>query len=240
MSQKPTAVHMTPAHVLLSPGSETGWYAILESDSPIEDYTLRATRRGPYENKMLALAAFEPWACAVTDDPLQESPCELGGFTVYSFNRRHRSFKHPAELGIEGPNEFGEPVITDEDLKKKLDEGLAFILGYSEHGLCCWTVGGKDDWDSRAVAGLMVLDPDYVPSTDYEGRDEYARLCAEEYTAWCNGEVYEVYFTKDGEVVEDAGGICYGQESVERARAAVAEHYELDEKPKVFWPWEAA
>lgn len=223
-------LYVSPAVSKLRPELKAGsWYAVRSADD----------MRGPYDNKACALKAYEPWACVVTDDPCQDDPSEIGGFTLYSFNRRHRSFKHPAELGIMPPNEFGEPVIEDEDLKRKLDEGLAFILGYSEHGNCCWSIGGRDGWDSRAVAGLMVLDPDYVHE-DYESRKKHAVSCAEDYTAWCNGEVYRTYLLRDGEVLEDDSGTCYGQSAVHRWRDALTEHYGLDKKPSLAWPWELA
>lgn len=132
-----------------------------------------------------------------------ESPCDNdGAWKLYSFNRRHNSFKHPDHFFTENrkPKSF---------LGNKMRVGLAFVLGYYEHGLCEWALSGEQqpcDWDSVNVAGVLVWEEkasNMGPKTK-EDRAKDARAFLEEYTAWCNGECY--WYSITDENGEDCGG----------------------------------
>jgi hypothetical protein len=120
------------------------------------------------------------------DDP--ENPLEYNGWKLYSFNHRHRSYKHPNEFFPDGKTPIG--------LRRKLACGTAFTLSYSEHGQCEWGVAGTismPDFDSASFAGLLVWEQhpkDLGPKT-YEDREKEAIATCAVYTAWCNGAIYE-------------------------------------------------
>lgn len=117
-------------------------------------------------------------------------------WTVHSFNRRHNHFTDPDSL-------------DHESIQDKLKRGYAFPLSYHEHGNCLWTLGGEghfDEWDSTRFAGLIVWENDESNITS-EDRKADARAHLEEYTAWCNGEVYAWSITdNEGEHVESCSG----------------------------------
>jgi hypothetical protein len=220
------ATHIDEAASLMC-NLKPGWYGVRADGA----------RRGPYEDKGSALTSWAAFGLSVTDCIFQEDPTSEGGYAVYSFNRKHRSFKSPDEVGLGPRDDAGNVTVEDEDLKAKFEAGLAYILSYSEHGLCRWSIGeGVSDWDSTAVAGVMVLDSDYIEHMDAAERRARAELLAEEYTAWSNGEVYEVKFLVNGE--EDESGTFYGEKSVKRWLDQVCEHRHIDPKPEIVWPWE--
>lgn len=118
-----------------------------------------------------------------------------GMWKPYSFNTRHVNFKEPQELGIER-----DGSCTDPELAQKLKEGLAFLLGYYEHGpgTATWSVqgyappGADCPWDSVSLAGVLVWEepPDNMGAKTYEDRQKDAAGCLETYNNWCNGNVY--------------------------------------------------
>jgi hypothetical protein len=221
------ATHIDEAAALMC-NIQPGWYGVRADGAG----------RGPYGGEGSALASWATFGVGVTNCPYQESPTSEDGYTVYSFNRRHRSFKSPDEVGLGPRDAEGNATVEDEELKAKFEAGLAYILSYEEHGLCQWSIEeGVSDWDSTAVAGVMVLDPDYVEHLGVAERRARAELLAEEYTAWCNGEVYEVKFLVNGKEDEDEGGTFYGVEGVKRWLDQVCERRHIDPKPRIVWPW---
>jgi len=112
-----------------------------------------------------------------------ENPCDTDGWKVYSFNRRHANYK--------SPNDFED----SEELREKLEAGLAFKLSYFEHGQCAWSLQGEGyecRWDSVDFAGLIIweTDSDDLGPKTYEDREKDARSFIEHYTQWCNGSCF--------------------------------------------------
>ena len=145
-------------------------------------------------------------------DQRRTCPCDDGDgqWQLYSFNRRHTRFKHPADFDME-------------ELAPMFEAGLAFRLGYFEHGLCRWTFSGEqpdDRWDAVPFAGLLIWEEaeDNLGPKDYEGRKADARHFLEQYTHWCNGEVYEFQTSEEADD-EYAGwhGPLYGTDDLTAA-----------------------
>lgn len=121
----------------------------------------------------------------LTIDYDHDAECPSDGeceWRLYSFNSRHTRFRHPDE------------VLTDE-LRPKLESGLAHVLSYYEHGLCRWSLKGEGPvcrWDSVGVAGVLVWEDDEnaLGPTTYEDRADSARRFCEDYTEWANGNCY--------------------------------------------------
>jgi len=140
------------------------------------------------------------------------NPCEDGDgqWQLYSFNRRHTRFKHPDDF-------------DREELAPKFEAGLAFQLGYFEHGLCRWTFSGEqpnDPWDAVPFAGLLIWEEaeDNLGPKNYEDRKADARRFLEQYTYWCNGDVYEFQTSEEADD-EYAGwhGPLYGTDDLTAA-----------------------
>lgn len=133
-----------------------------------------------------------------TDNPTGND----GAWKLYSFCSRHVNFKHP-------DNFFTENRKPKTKYSNKLRVGLAFLLGYHEHGNCQWALSGEQhpcDWDSVNVAGILVWEEpasNMGPKTK-EDRVKDARAFLEEYTNWCNGECF--YYSIEDENGEDCGG----------------------------------
>lgn len=132
-----------------------------------------------------------------------DSPADNdGAWKLYSFNRRHTAFKRPDHF-------FTENRKPKANIRNKLRVGLAFILGYHEHGNCEWALSGEQHpcpWDSVDVAGVLVWEekPGNMGAKTKEDRAKDARSFLEEYTNWCNGECY--YYDITDENGEDCGG----------------------------------
>lgn len=129
-------------------------------------------------------------------DESADNPFQGSGIKFVSFNRRHFNYEDPDNYVY--LNDEGDWIGADVGIRRKLAVGTAFILGYSEHGLCQWTIGGRDGWDSRAVAGILIIPPDNINKT-YEDRLRHAQNYADTYTDWCNGNVWELAY--EGEVI---------------------------------------
>jgi len=155
-----------------------------------------------------------------------ESPADYDGWAPYSFSTNHINFKHPEELD---PSE-------DEELKRKLDNGLAFFLSYYEHGRCLWSLQGEGPqcrWDSVGVAGLLVWedDDDAIGAKTPEDRRKDAQRFLDTWNAYVNGDVY-YYSVLDschecgsgGEVVESCGGFFAGQANMEYMFSEIRGH----------------
>jgi hypothetical protein len=131
---------------------------------------------------------------------------------LYSFNRRHTNFKHPAELGLGPLDAFGDPKVEKRGLARKLKNGTAFILSYFEHGSSLWFLRGdyvpgvEFQWDGRRVAGLLVWDAKLKLGPKKDMKHE-ARSFLKGYTAWANGEVYRWEITDEqGNYVSSCSG----------------------------------
>jgi hypothetical protein len=145
-----------------------------------------------------------------------EDPTIIDGWKVYSFCRRHASFRHPDDLGLGSIDPAtGLPKVINPGLRSKLRNGLAFFLSYYEHGNCAWFLHGEQPagvefrWDGVRIAGLLVWEdkPNHLGPKTLDGRRLDAAAFLQTYTAWCNGEGY-------GYSIEDDDGnhvdSCYG------------------------------
>lgn len=116
-----------------------------------------------------------------------QNPCDDGNFTVYSLGRNHLN-----SIGLERANE-----LLEEHGKR------AFRLSYFEHGSCVWSLQGQGpqcEFDSVSFAGVLVIEGD--DDFDFES---YAKSALEEYTSWCNGDVYG-YTIKAYKLLRDSDG----------------------------------
>ena len=122
------------------------------------------------------------------DEGIDDPSTFDGAWTLYSFNRHHRSYANPEQFF---PN--GHPTLA---LRNRLRVGLAFTLAYTEHGSCRWLraerYGGRDQWDTRRLAGVLVWEhpPGDMGARTFEDRRRDADQFLETYTSWCNGEGY--------------------------------------------------
>lgn len=141
-----------------------------------------------------------------------------GQWRLYSFGTRHSNYKDPEELGISPERGAdGTPKVTNPGLRTKLRVGLAFWLGYFEHGNCLWfrrnkrPAGTEGDfrWDGVDLAGILVWEhpPDEMGARTYEDRGKDADAFLTEYTAWANGE--GCGYKLETDAGEDVGG-CWG------------------------------
>lgn len=140
-------------------------------------------------------------------DGCLECPSEWDGWKLYSFSRRHNSFRDPESFDL-GELKDGLPVVRNPGLRTKLRVGLAFWLSYYEHGNCVWGLLNQVPscpWDTVPIAGLLVWEskPEDIGAKSYEDRAKDAADFLKTYTAWSNGECY-------GYTVEDGEGGCGG------------------------------
>ena len=129
-----------------------------------------------------------PKIITIENDPFAENPADFdGAWKLYSFSHKHRSYKDRETFFPDG-----KPTLA---LRNKLRVGLAFVLDYYEHGLCCWSLSGNGPscrWDTARGAGLLVWEhpPSDMGAKSMEDRKKDAAGFLETYTAWCNGEIY--------------------------------------------------
>lgn len=143
----------------------------------------------------------------VESDGDLENPCDFDGqWTPYSFGRRHSNYHDPEQLGLslERDEATGLPKVEpenedlrpkSEELKRKLENGLAFFLAYYEHGGSIWSLTSdprrnRCQFDSVSVAGLLVWEnaDDDMGAKTVEERAKDAQSFLDTYNAWCNGE----------------------------------------------------
>lgn len=115
--------------------------------------------------------------------------------------------------------------------------GRAFVIHKYEHGLCCYyRPGSKVEagipdkrWDVSHGAALFIV-PDDVPEPE-----KYCDSVMEEFTNWCNGEIYGICHatynkcSKDGEEwewVEDQTDECWGYIGSEYADKELDEQHQ--------------
>lgn len=126
-----------------------------------------------------------------------ESPCETGGWKLYSFARNKFVTDVDADLFVAGYDRAtGEVVPADEELAGKLGTGLAYWLSYHEHGVGAWSLKGegrKCRFDTAVLAGVLVREdePRSLGPTTADERAADARRFLERYTSWANGCVYD-------------------------------------------------
>ena len=124
-------------------------------------------------------------------DPSDFEECAM--WEVFSFNSRHIHHKSPEDPDLQIRR---DGTSDNPEMQKKLDEGLAFRLGYYEHGQCVWFLAGEGGpgtncrWDGVRLAGIAVCRfPEELPE-EFEKRAQYCRDFLKDYTDWCNGEGY--------------------------------------------------
>lgn len=173
-----------------------------------------------------------------------DSPFEDCEWEFHSFSRRHRHFTDPAELGLSYQTIAGRPVVISPGLRRKLQCKTAFFCWYYEHGLCRWGITGSDvpcgvefRWDGVRHAGLLLYkgNPKYLPRHRRLG---FALSLMQEYTDWCNGEVYYYSIVNDkGKWIDSCGGF-YGTDTLCEAIAESlgSDEFELEEEWKHLRP----
>lgn len=118
---------------------------------------------------------------------------------LHSFSTRHRNFVHP------------DNMASDHDLREKFNKGLAFFVGYYEHGNCLWFLsdsktpaGVEFQWDGRKVAGYIEFmdDENYIPDDIKESATSFLKM----YTDYCNGNTYAYSITDGEEIIDSCGG----------------------------------
>ena len=140
----------------------------------------------------------------VEHDDCVESPNEWGSWKVASFNRRHVDSSDPQDYFVRTNNRGSIDIDVLRPVNigfaRKLQVGTAFILSYSEHGLCRWSLseeGPQCQWDTTSFAGVITheANPSWslVPGdrqATYRERQEDARQFLATYTEWCNGSTF--------------------------------------------------
>jgi len=187
-----------------------------------------------------------------------ESPMDQDGqWTLYSFSRKHKTYRDPESLGLGELEANGRPRILSLGLRRKLEVGLAHFVAYFEHGSCRWSLTNDPTrpncrWDSVSVAGLLVWEnkPEDMGARTYEDRAKDAASFLETFTSWCNEDCY--YYTIEdeaGEVVGSCGGYigpdlgylfddAFGELDEEQRKLPV--EFPGDEQSAVHHAWEDA
>ncbi len=173
------------------------------------------------------------------------------GWKLYSFSPKHVSYRNPNDFFPEDPTD--ELTEFQQEIRTKLEKGLAFVCSYYEHGNCVWSLerkGERFDFDSVRVAGILVGDEE-VLGEGVPGLRKDAESFLTRYTAWCNGEVYgytverqedrkeacphchgEIVHQDDGEITYVTGGAGYIGDEV-RAMAEDIRDLELGENVEI-------
>jgi len=169
-----------------------------------------------------------------------ENPADDHTWTPYSFSHKHANFKDPIQAGWFD----GSMNCTNPGLRQKLDVGLAFRLGYYEHGQSSWFIQGTGlpgsdcAFDGVQFACVLIweLKPSDMGAKCYEDRANDAKRFLETYTAWCNGQGYyyvvdeleecDLGHTHEVDLVDSCGGF-YGNDldyMFEQIQAATEGH----------------
>ena len=122
---------------------------------------------------------------SIVHDEMSERPDEYAIGRMVSFNTRHGSYMHPDEIN---------------------ESDILATLSYFEHGLCRWMVGASTvpdygGFDTVECAGVILWNRESDSREWWNGRTDDERATtlnaiAEEYTAWCNGEVFGYSLTE--------------------------------------------
>ena len=146
----------------------------------------------------------------VVQDDFPHDPPNMGErATVRSFNRRHYNSSDPDDFALV----VKEGRITSENpgIRRRLETGTAFILSAYDHSGIVWSLGGegyKCRWDTAPVAGILFIDRKRGQTMEDRKREARDFLLA--YTAWCNGDVWDISVWKDGEPLDS--GSVFGYE----------------------------
>lgn len=129
--------------------------------------------------------------------------------------------------------QFRSEDARDEWIERKRDDGLTvFIVDKYEHGQVHYSLANTEDYPDRRwdVAPCAALACDFKAwGTPPERQRDVAKGILEEYTKWCNGEVYgcvTVELTIDretGEVVAETSNSVWGCIGIEWARDCLTE-----------------
>ena len=169
-------------------------------------------------------------------DEDSKSPCEWFEWKFISFNRNHSSFCDHSEY-ITGVDEEGDLIPANIGFNRKLDCGTAFVLSCYDHSGIYWSLKGEGQscpWDSTQNAGLLIWEGKAKDcGKDYKDREGSARYFLEEYTSWCNDEVYR-FAIQDGNKNYLEG--CGGFYSVEDAITAIKEDGPYKEDTVIIQP----
>jgi hypothetical protein len=136
------------------------------------------------------------------------SPNTHYGWKLYSFSRRHMSFRDPDTL----THEIGFKVA----------KGEAYWLSYFEHGNVWWgrkggevPAGVEFQWDGREYAGMLI----WEGSGPAPGPDSADAFLAE-YTDWANGHCFQYYIDNaEGEQVDSLSGLIGAEYAAEVIKA---------------------
>lgn len=138
-----------------------------------------------------------------------ENPTSWDGqWTIYSFSNRHTNYRNPDTFRDEDGNLLPELV-------EKLENGLAFIVDYFEHGLCRWSISGTGpqcQWDNSRGAGIVVWEhsPEDMGAKTWDERKADCTRFLESYSDWCNGNCYGYVITQVIDESETEYASCYG------------------------------
>lgn len=126
-------------------------------------------------------------------DDYAETPVQPGqDWNLYSFHSRdgNRIDSYSFLRRVAGRIEPAQ-----DDVRKKLDAGLMFILSRYEHSGISWSLTGEGvrcRFDTSDPGGLLIWEgkEEDLGPTSLEGREEDARKFLDIYNAWINGECY--------------------------------------------------
>jgi hypothetical protein len=161
-------------------------------------------------------------------DDFRHDPPNMGErATVRSFNRRHCNSADPDAFGLVVKE--GRITSSNPGIRQRLDTGTAFILSAYEHGNIVWSLGGEGyrcRWDTAPVAGILFIDRKRGQSR--EVREAEARDFLKAYTAWSNGETYDVSLWADDEYEQMLDShCCLGYKEVQEAIRNLKDAYNL-------------
>lgn len=119
----------------------------------------------------------------------------------------------------------------DPDIVQAMEDGRFFWLERYEHGLVRYAPIGESSqvdrqWDVAVGVGWLMLDSDWKASVDNTFLD-MARAMCEEYTNWCNGDVYGVvHVTLDLQTGDEVSvDSCWGYIGLDYAEATAREEH---------------
>ncbi len=176
-----------------------------------------------------------------------ENPCQDSDWKVYSFSRKHNSFRNPSFFFVDSED---QSLGLKPELLAQLDEGeTAFALSYYEHGNALWSLANEGptcQFDSVKFAGFLIWEGSIEDLANWVGpiaevstkeeRKKQARQFLDMYTKWINGSVYG-YTLEDAEnnEISSCSG-CYNiEEMAESIREEVRGQAELKIEGDAAW-----
>lgn len=125
----------------------------------------------------------------ISDDTwCDNNPTNWGNYTIVQF--KDRDFNSYASID-DYCTENGKLLPS---IQAKIKAGKIFTFDYSRYSNCD---GGyyrypSNETDIDNIDGFIIFEDGYIKGTSYEERKKYATQDLEEYTQYCNGEVYNV------------------------------------------------